>query len=108
MRRTLKTNAEVLSCSESLNADEMVSMKNKVNRLMKGNQKHVVLDLSQTASIDLAGLGILIERLRAIRSEKGDIKFCNVRPEVYETLQLVGLNGLIEYYGSREEAVASF
>lgn len=108
MRRTLKSDVEVMNCSESLSADEMVAMKNKMSRMMNRNHKHVVLDMGQTSSIDLAGLSMLIERLRTIRSEKGDIKFCNLRPEVYQTLQLVGLNGLIESYASREEALASF
>jgi anti-anti-sigma factor len=108
MRRTNKLEVEVLNCSESLGADEMVVMKNKMSRLNNRNHKQVVLDMCQTSSVDLAGLSMLIERLRTIRSEKGDVKFCNLRPEVYETLQLVGLNGLIESYASREEALASF
>jgi len=108
MKKTLDRNIEVLNCSESLDANEMVSMKNRMNRLINRNQKRVVLDMSRTASIELAGLGILIERLRTIRSLSGDIKFCNVRPEVQEILHLVGLNGLIETYHSREEALKSF
>jgi serine/threonine-protein kinase RsbW len=99
---------EVLNCSSALDADEMVSIKNRMNRLISRNQKNVVLDMSQTSSIDLVSLGILVERLRTLRSLNGDIKFCNIRPEVHEVLQLVGLNGLMESYGSREEALASF
>ena len=108
MRRTSNGGIEVLNCSRALDADEMVSMKNKMNRLISRNQKNLVLDMSQTSSVDLAGLGILVERLRTMRSLNGDIKFCNIRPEIYQVLQLVGLNGLIEFYSSREEALASF
>jgi serine/threonine-protein kinase RsbW len=108
MRRASHLSVEVLSCSSALNADEMVSIKNRMNRLISRNQKNVVLDMSQTSSIDLVSLGILVERLRTLRSLNGDIKFCNIRPEVDEVLQLVGLNGLMESYGSREEALASF
>ena len=108
MKRNSNGGVEVLNCSQALDADEMVSMKNKMNRLISRNQKNVVLDMSQTSSVDLAGLGILVERLRTIRSLNGDIKFCNIRPEIYQVLQLVGLNGLMELYPSREEALASF
>ena len=109
MKRTNgKSSIEVLRCSQTLDADGMVSMKNRMNRLMSRNQKKVVLDLSRTCSMDLAGLGMLVERIRVLRSAKGDIKFCNVRPELHETLQLVGLNGLIESYPSQEAAVNSF
>ena len=103
-----RTGIEVLRCAQALDADGMVSMKNRMNRLMNKNRKKVVFDLSRTSSADLAGLGILVERVRALRSVKGDIKFCNVRPELNETLQLVGLNGLIESYPSCEAAINSF
>ena len=108
MKKTSDINIEVLNCSEALNANEMVSMKNRMNRLINRNQKRVVIDMSRTASVDLAGLGILIERLRTMRSLKGDIKFCNLNPEVQQVLHMVGMNGLIETFSSREEAVASF
>ena len=108
MRRASNGGVEVLNCSEALNADEMVSMRNRMNRLISRNQKNVVLDMSQTSSVDLVSLGILVERLRTLRSLKGDIKFCNIRPEIHQVLQLVGLNGLMEFFGSREEALASF
>jgi len=108
MRRASNGGVEVLSCSEALNADEMVSMRSRMNRLISKNQKNVVLDMSQTSSVDLVSLGMLVERLRAMRSLNGDIKFCNLRPEIFQVLQLVGLNGLIEFYSSREEALASF
>lgn len=108
MRRLSRNEIEVLDCSESLGAEEMVVMKSKMSRLLNRNQKHVVLDMRKTSFVDLVGLGMLVEKLRALRSEKGDIKFCNLRPEVFQTLQLVGLNGLIESYSSREEALASF
>ena len=69
MRRTNKSEVEVLNCSESLGADEMVVMKNKMNRMINRNHKQVVLDMGHTSSVDLAGLSMLIERLRTIRSE---------------------------------------
>lgn len=103
-----KGKVDVLRCQGDLNATAMVTFKNKVSRLMNKNHKNVLLDLKKTQHVDLAGLGILVERIRKIRSVDGDIKLCNVQPHVYETFRLVGVSKLIETYGSEEEAMRSF
>jgi anti-anti-sigma factor len=109
MKRNGSTDrVEVLSCSPSLDADAMVGVKDKMNRLVSRNQKKIVLDMRETSSVDLAGLSILVERLRALRSMNGNVKFCNLKPEVYQVIQMVGLGSILDLYPSREEALASF
>ena len=99
---------DILDCSARLDAIAMVGLKQRLNRLVKRNHTKVLLDLSRTQHVDLAGLGILIERLRSFRALNGDIKVCNLRRRVSETFRLVGVSKLIESYDSREEAVRSF
>lgn len=108
MKTTQNADVEVLRCKGDLNAVSMVSIKNKVSRLMKKNKNRVLLDLKKTDHVDLAGLGILVERIRNIRAIDGDIKLCNVKPEVKETFRLVGVSKLIEAFNSEEEAIRSF
>lgn len=99
---------EVVICQGDLNATHMARISHKVSRLVNQNHKHVLLDLGRARRVDLAGLGILIERLRKVRQLHGDIRLCNLRPCVSETLRLVGINGLIQSYESREKALESF
>ena len=103
-----KEKVDVLRCRGDLNASSMVLIKNKVSRLMHKNRKNVLLDLGKTQHVDLAGLGILVERIKKIRSVDGDIKLCNVRPQVLQTFCLVGVSKLIESFESEEEAIRSF
>ncbi len=103
-----KDNIDVVRCKGDLNATSMVSFKNKVSKLIRRNHKHVLLDLNKTKHVDLAGLGILVERIKKIRSMDGDIKLCNVQPQVRETFRLVGVSRLIESYPSEQEAIRSF
>ena len=103
-----KGKVDVLRCNGDLNASSMVTIKNKVSKLIERNRKNVLLDLRKTQHVDLAGLGILVERMKKIRSVHGDIKLCNVRPHVFETFCLVGVSKLIESYSSEEEAIRSF
>ena len=103
-----KESVDVFRCKGDLNAISMVSFKNKVSKLMLKNHKHVLLDLNKTRHVDLAGLGILVERIKKIRAIDGDIKLCNVQPQVHETFRLVGVSRLIESYSSEAEAIRSF
>ncbi len=98
----------VVRCNGDLNATAMVTVKNKVRRLMSKNHKNVLLDLSSVKHVDLAGLGILVERIKKIRDVDGDIKLCNVQPQVNETFRLVGVSKLIESYPTKEAALRSF
>ncbi len=99
---------EVLDCSSRLDASTMVKMKQRMNQFVKKNHTKVLLDMCRTRHVELAGLGILIERLRILRALNGDIKLCNLNRQVLETLRLVGVSRLMESYDSREEALRSF
>ena len=99
---------EVLRCDGDLNAGEMIKIKDRLTRLLNRNQKNLLLDLKKTKRVELAGLGILVDRLMKVRAQKGDIKLCNIRPEVEETFRMIGVNDLMESFHSEEEAIKSF
>lgn len=103
-----KIGVDVLRCDGSLNALTMIKMKDRMTRLLNRNHKRLLLDLKETKHVELAGIGILVDRLRKIREQKGDIKLCNLRPEVEKTFQMIGVNGLMESFSSEEEAIRSF
>lgn len=99
---------DVVRCPGDLNATRMVAMKSRFSRLMNRNRRFFLLDLAQANHADLAGLGILIDRIRKVRSLKGDIRLFNIRPEVSQILRMIGLNQIIETYSNEEEARRSF
>jgi anti-sigma B factor antagonist len=99
---------DVLRFAGDLNAIEMVKLKNRFTRLLNKNHKKLLLDLSRARHVELAGIGILVDRLRRIRALKGDIKLCNMHPEVERELKMIGVNGLMESFPSEEEAIRSF
>jgi len=107
-RLRTKMGVDVLQFDGDLNAVGMVRMKNRLTRLLNRNHKKVLLDMSRTRRVELAGLGILVDRLMRLREQKGDLKLCNMRPEVEKTFQMIGISGLIESFHSEEEAIRSF
>ena len=98
----------VVRCPGDLSASQMVRLKSRFQRLMNRNRKFLLIDLSNAKHAELAGLGILVDRIRRIRSLNGDIRLFNIRPEVLEILKMVGLTGVIETFGNEEEARESF
>ena len=107
-RSRSKMGVEILRFQGDLSASEMVRIKNRLTRLLNQNHKKLLLDLARARRVDLAGLGILVDRLMKIRAQKGDIKICNMRPEVAKTFSLIGVSGLMESFRSEEEAIQSF
>lgn len=107
-RSRAKMGVDVLRFGGDLNAMEMVRIKNRLARLLKRNHKKLLLDLKQTKRVELAGLGILVDRLMKVRAAKGDIKLLNIRPEVEKTLRMIGVGNLMESYQSEDEAIRSF
>lgn len=107
-RMRTKMGVEVLRFTGDLNAVEMVRFKKHLACLLRKNRKKLLLDLSETRHVELSGVGILVDRLRSIRAQKGDIKLCNMRPEVERVLEMIGISGLIESFRSEEEAIQSF
>ncbi len=103
-----KRNVDVLKFNGDLDAFSMIKMKDRMNRLLNKNHKCLLLDLQEARRVELAGVGILVERLRRVREQKGDIKLCNLRPEVEKAFRMIGVNGLMESYSTKEEAISSF
>jgi len=103
-----KVGIDVLRFNGDLNALSMIKMKDRMNRLLNKNHKRLLLDLKETRHVELAGVGILVDRLRKVREQKGDIKLFNLRPEIERTFQIIGVNGLMETFSSEEEAIRSF
>ena len=107
-RTNARLSVDVLRFQGDLNAAEMIRMKDRLSRLMNKNHKRMVLDLGNAHHVDLVGLGILVDRLIKVRARHGEIKLCNIRPEVAQTFERVGVRNLMQSYNTEEEALQSF
>ncbi len=107
-RSRAKMGVDILRFQGDLNAVEMIKMKNRLARLLNKNHKKLLLDLKEARHVELAGLGILVDRLMKVRAQKGDIKLCNLRPEVEKTFRMIGVGDLMQSFRSEEEAIRSF
>jgi anti-sigma B factor antagonist len=102
------TRVKVLDVGGDLNAMDMVRIKNRMDRLMEQEQIYMVLDLRKAYHADLAGLGILIERVKEVRRLDGDLRLAGVRPQVERLFKQTGTHHFVQFYSGVRAAVRSF
>jgi anti-sigma B factor antagonist len=76
--------------------------------LIDGKHARLVLDLGGVAYIDSSGLGALVAAMKHSRSLGGDIRLCDLQPDVRAIFEMTRLIRILETYGSRAEAIAAW
>lgn len=70
--------------------------------------KKVVVDISKCEFIDSTFLGVLVNALKRVAKEKGDIKLVGFKPGVRSMFELTRLFRVFDTYATLDEAVKSF
>ncbi len=85
----------VIRFTDTLDATQVVRMKSKLTRLLNRHPKVVFFDLTATKRVELAGLGMLVDRLRRFGMGQSAVRFSNASSQVYRTLERAGVDGLL-------------
>ncbi|RMD49859.1 MAG: anti-sigma factor antagonist [Ignavibacteria bacterium] len=91
-----------------LDAHTAPDLEDAFNKLIENNRFKVVINFSNLNYISSAGLGVFMAYVETMRENKGDIKFSNLKPDVYNIFDLLGFPMLYEFYNEESEAVAKF
>ncbi|HUB24522.1 MAG TPA: STAS domain-containing protein [Tepidisphaeraceae bacterium] len=68
----------------------------------------LLLDFGQVEHLSSAALGMLINANGRIKSKNGQLRLCNIKPQIYEVFLITKLNKLFYIHPTRQEALASF
>ncbi len=79
-----------------------------IDELLAENRTKILLNLSEVAFLDSAGVGELVAGLRTARRFGAELKLLNVGARVYSTLDMTRLLPTFETYDDENEAVRSF
>ncbi len=71
-------------------------------------RKKIVLDFTQVEYLSSAALGKLITMDKKVKSAKGKLILCSIRPEIYEVFAITRLNKLFVIVDDQEKALESF
>ena len=98
----------VIRCSGRIVAGpEAESLRNNITKLTE-DRRDIVLHLGEVVFVDSSGLGMLVRLLTSARRANGDLKLCNVAPDVHRILKLTNLLMLFDTHESEEDAVSAF
>lgn len=91
-----------------LDAHTAPELETVFNRLIDDNHYKVVVNFNDLKYISSAGLGVFMAYVETMRENKGDIKFSNMKENVYNIFDLLGFPILYEFYKDENEAIKKF
>lgn len=98
----------IVRLNGNLNTQSALEVKRVFSELMAEERYEVVVDLEKVAQINYAGVGILLERLRRLRQNNGNLKLARVGRYLQAVFRMVGAARIFETFDSDSAAVASF
>ena len=72
------------------------------------NRKSILLNFDGVEFLSSAALGKLITLDRKVKSHKGRLKMCGIRPEVYDVFLVTKLNKVFDIRSEEAEAISAF
>jgi anti-anti-sigma factor len=83
-------------------------LRDAIDELLAESRRKILLNLSEVAFVDSAGIGELVAGLRTAKRFGADLKLLNVGERVYSTLDMARLLPTFETFHDEGEAVRSF
>ena len=99
---------EVICVDATLDARAATLIKSDFKRMVADGRAQAVIDLSNVATIDSAGLGSLVCALRAVREIGGSVRLVSSGGRVLQMLEKTALTRVFKVHASVGAALAAF
>ena len=83
-------------------------LKDKINSLLGGGKKKLVLNLEGVPYIDSAGLGEIVRTFTTVSRQGGSLKLLNLTKRIEDLLAITKLLTVFETFDTEAEAIKSF
>ena len=90
-----------------LDATNVESTLDQVTRLIRDGYVRIVADFCNLRYVNSTGLGILLHFSKTAKERNGCFKIAKVNDNVYEIIEIIGANTLLDIYDNVEDAIAS-
>lgn len=97
----------VLAISRDLKGPAELTLKDRIDALVKAGHRQILVDLKSMPYLDSTGLGRLIRAHISVRQAGGRVRLCNVSPRIMDLLRLSRLDTVLDIYPTEEEALAA-
>ena len=94
----LQSNGDTLRISslKELNATNANALRDEARAAFTSKQRHIEIDLSQTAAVDSCGLGALVALHKTVSNHGGALRLLNPTPAVQQILELTRMHRIFE------------
>jgi stage II sporulation protein AA (anti-sigma F factor antagonist) len=75
-------------------------------RFSREGAKNILLDLKGVTFMDSSGLGVVLGRYKKVAAIGGRMAIIHVAPQVKRVLDVAGVNKLMDYFRSEQQALA--
>lgn len=75
---------------------------------LAAGHRNLVLEMDGVSSITSAGLRVLVQGYKSVRTARGDLRLAALSEPVLYTLELTGFSAIFQIYPSREMAVRQY
>jgi anti-anti-sigma factor len=101
---------DVLVCilEGEVNINTSPELRKIFDRIMRNNEKKVLIDFTSVSYIDSSGLATLIEMLQRLRKIGGNLRLCNMSQKVKSIFEITKLVKLFEIFDTRQRALEGF
>ncbi len=76
--------------------------------IAKGGSKRILLNLDGLQFVSSAGLRAMLTMAKLTQTARGDVRICNAKAVVRDTLETSGFNSLIKMFEDEKAAVAGW
>ena len=98
----------VVASKGDLDAAAMEKLRRTLRDLIDQGKTRLVVDLGRVRYIESAGLGELVAAMKRARQAGGDLRLCDLQPDVLRIFEMTWLNRAMLLYPTRGDAVASW
>ena len=91
-----------------ININTSPELRKIFDKIMRNNEKKVLIDFASVSYIDSSGLATLIEMLQRLRKTGGNLRLANMSQKVKSIFEITKLVKLFEIFDTRETALAGF
>ncbi len=83
-------------------------LRETINQLLAGGQKHLLINLAEVPTIDSSGIGALIKAFTSVKNNAGKLKLFKPSRLARQLLSITGLLSVFETFEDEATALASF
>ena len=91
-----------------LDAASSPTLENKINELIAGGKKQILMDFENVDYLSSAGIRLLLSTTKKLKAIEGKLSFCSINEEVMEIIKMAGFDTILTIYPTEKKAKEGF